>query len=180
MTMRHSVWIPLIAAATVFLQTQGGFAGTKQISEGFESSAPDWTADGRGAGFDLGKGTGHAGQGNAWVGRAAGSNMLNTWLDIPKYSLCSAQAWIKLSPTFTEGSMLVAGGDGTTIGATIKELKLPQIAQAVPNPTDYNLYHVDFNTGTNPKIFFDIGLNGKDENSWELVDDFAVSCKTPM
>lgn len=178
--MTQRLVVPSMVAGALILQMQFAFAGTTQITQDFEiTPTPGWFTDGNGAGFDFGKGSAHQGQGNAWVGRAKGPDAINTWLDIPKFSFCSLRAWIKLSPDFTDGSMYVRGGDGKIFGSVIKDLKLPQIRQLYQNPTDYNSYHFDFNTGPDQKILFTIETNGKDENSWELIDDLEVSCKAP-
>jgi hypothetical protein len=177
--MQHFV-VSLVVGGVIVLQLQPAFAGTKEISEDFETApAAGWITNGAGAGFDLGKGTAHQGQGNAWAGREKGSGTIGTWLDIPKYSLCTVQAWIRLSPGFADGALLVSAGDGTTAGPAIKELKLPQLVQVVANPTDYSLYHIVFNTGPNPKILFKLESSGTGGKSWADLDDFRISCVTP-
>ena len=170
----------LILRCAFICQFGPAAAGSMQITQDFEKSpTPGWFADGVGAGFDFGKGLAREGQGNAWIGRKTGPASIATSLDIPKYSLCSIQVWIKLSPSFAGGSLYVSAGDGKTHEGVIKELKLPQPVQVFPNPTEYSPYRFDFNTGPNAKVSFIASLTAKDENSWELVDDFGVSCKTP-
>src|SRR4051812_10693453 len=81
-------------------------AGIRQFSEDFEQPARSWFFTG-GAGLDYNKGYAHRGKGNAWVRQTAGWNAANIWVDVPPHSECSVNAWLRYSPTLTDGYISV-------------------------------------------------------------------------
>jgi hypothetical protein len=166
-------------AESIFQQDDPDAAGTKLITLDFEASPPKgWFADDA-AGFDFGTAQAHDGKGNAWIGGKSGLHSISAWLDIPSYSLCKLEVWIKLSSGFDDGFISVSGSDNEMSQPT-RELKLPQLPQVYPSPTDYNSYRFDFNIGPGSVIFLKIGMNGADEKSWERIDDLRAACKPPF
>lgn len=145
----------------------------------FETPEEGWSFAG-GAGLDYDKGFEHSGRGNGWVRNTSGWNAINNLINVEPNSECSVTAWLRTSDTLTDGYMSVRpyNSDGS-VGSVINELKL--VGAGAPNPQNrgYNLYTVEFNSGSSNKILFYVGLWGNGRDSWIQTDDVEVSCVSP-
>ena len=160
------------------LQLEPAFAGAKQITEDFETSptpgglakAPARASISEKARPIRAKAMRGSDARRESVRSALGSISRNTVSVQYKHGS-------NYRPHLPTDTMQVSGGDGKNIGPIIKDLTLPQVLQVYPNPTEYSLYHFDFNSGPDQKILFSIALNSKDANIWADIDDFEISCK---
>lgn len=156
--------------------------GIVQFSDGFESQKPNpaWflTAS---AGFDYEKGNAHTGQGNAWVRATQGWNAINVWFSgLTPNSDCQASAWLRFSPSLTDGYISVRADGSGSPGPVIAELKLCGNAPPNPDNAGYNHYYFPFNSGSNSRVLFYVGLWGNGQDSWIQIDDVVLQCQTPF
>ncbi|MBD2080730.1 hypothetical protein [Leptolyngbya sp. FACHB-17] len=173
------VLLGLLCAVTVTIPTVA-LAGIRQTGFDFESPRESWWFAG-GAGLDYGKGLEHSGKGNGWVRNTSGWNAVNNCVNVEPNSECTVAAWLRKSNTLTDGYMSVRrlNRDGS-VGTVINEVKL--VGAGSPNPQNrgYNRYTFNFNSGSNSKVLFYVGLWGNGKDSWVQVDDVVVSCPTPF
>ncbi|MFM0523040.1 hypothetical protein PQR08_37075 [Caballeronia jiangsuensis] len=176
---KMKVYLVTAAALIAALNVGTAYAGVQQEFQDFESSRPPagWIPTGI-AGFDYGKGLAHQGEGNSWVRAVRGWNAINKWIRMPKNSDCIARAWIRHSDSLTDGYMTVRGGNGSSFGPVITEVKLSGPNRPNPAEKNYNLYELNFYSGDNPQLLFYVGLYGNGRDSWVQVDDVVVSCFT--
>jgi hypothetical protein len=159
-------------AGTVFIMVlTGAFSGIVEFREDFEG-ASGWFASGA-AGFDLNRGLAHGGRNNGWVRNSSGWSAVNSWFTLPHVSrsaTCTAEAWIRMSPTVTDGYFSVRRGDTDTPGPVIGEIRLRGTAAV-----DYRRYAFTFRpTGRRMMIY--VGNWGNAHDPWLQVDDVAISC----
>jgi hypothetical protein len=170
----------LSAVLGVLIMPTVAFAGIRQTQFGFETAREGWWFAG-GAGLDYGKGLEHTGQGNGWVRNTRGWNAVNNWVNVQPNSTCTVSAWLRTSNTLTDGYISVRrmNSDGS-VGNVVNELKLVGAGRANPQHRNYNRYVFDFNSGSNSRMLFYVGLHGNGRDSWIQVDDVVVSCPTPF
>ena len=173
----HRSLIALLAAGYTISATPG-WAGVTILEEGFEGPT-SWFA-GPGAGFDRGLGLAHTGEGNAWVRNLSGWTAVNLIYNpsAPAGSECAAQAWIRMSPTVTDGYFSVRSFPGE-VGPVISEVKLVGPGPANPAHAGYNAYSFGFRHTGGPMLFY-IGNWGNGGDSWLQIDDVVIRCSTPF
>lgn len=156
--------------------------GVKQISDDFESPSRDWFFAG-GAGFDHGKGLARRGLGNAWVRNTTGWNAINSWMPVDPNSKYTVFAWLRLSPTLTDGYMSVRNDKENRADKNfdvINEIKLIGPGPKNPENADYDPYEFEFFTGDNSRVLFYVGLWGVGKDAWIQVDEISLSTRTPF
>lgn len=159
-------------------------AGISQVAWDFEQTnsnnngAWGWFFTG-GAGLDNGMGLERRGSGNAWVRNTTGWNAINNWVRIQPGRACTASAWLRTSETLTDGYMSVRnddwdGGDG----AILNEVKLVG-ARPSGDPGDrgYQFISFDFDSRSNSRVLFYVGLWGVGRDAWIQIDDAAITCR---
>ena len=151
--------------------TPGGQAIISQWTEDFETPDKDWFVTG-GAGFDLGKGYAHTGDGNGWVHQTTGWNAINIFRDVQSDRTYTVKAWLNLSPKLTDGYFSVrAAPERNQDGQILREIKL-----VGPSPSDrYNLYSFTFNTTDWRTVLIYVGLSGNGQDSWIQIDDVVLT-----
>jgi hypothetical protein len=161
-----------VAAAAVFAMTfSAAFSGIVEFREDFEGPSR-WFA-GPGAGFDHNKGYAHRGTGNGWVRNGSGWSAVNAWFTLPgiqRGQNCTAEAWIRVSPTATRAYFSIREGNGTIPGAVIRELRV-----LGTSPPTYRRYSFDFPASGGPMLIY-AGNWGNPNDPWLQIDDVAVSC----
>jgi hypothetical protein len=142
----------------------------------FEKKQEGWWFAGN-AGLDYDKNLEHNGKGNGWVRNTSGWNAINNWLNVQSNKKCTVSAWLRTSDTLTDGYMSVRrlNSDGNP-GNIINEIKLVGAGKPNPQNKNYNRYSFNFNSGTDSKLLFYVGLWGNGKDSWIQVDDVAASC----
>ncbi len=153
--------------------------GETKTQFNFESPNEGWWFAGN-AGLDYDRGLEHSGRGNAWIRSTSGWNSINNSANVEPNRECRVAAWLRTSDTLTDGYMSVRSlnSDGS-FGDVINEIKLVGAGSPNPQNRDYNLYTVDFNSGSSQKILLYFGLWGNGNDSWIQVDDVEVSCVSP-
>jgi hypothetical protein len=161
-------------SALALMSAPPAHAGVSQWSETFEAGGRGWWTAGN-AGFDLGRGLAHTGQGNAWVRNWTGWNAVNTFASARAGRPCTAQAWIRLSSGIRDGYMTVR--DRYT-GVILNEIRLFGPGPSNPANANYNLYSFNFTPSADSVLFY-VGLWGNGTDQWEQIDDVTISCITP-
>lgn len=153
-------------------------AGVRQTQFTFEGPEGWWF--GNGAGLDFNKGLAHKGFGNGWVRHTHGWDAINNWVNVEPGAECTAFAWLRSSDTLTDGYMSIRGlrRDGS-VGDVINETKLIGIGIPVPGHSGYYPRSFTFNSGSNSRVLFYVGLWGNGQDSWIQIDDVVISCPTP-
>jgi len=152
--------------------------GIKQISEDFEVPSRDWFFTG-GAGFDHGKGLARKGQGNAWVRNTTGWNAINRWYPVDSDSVYTVYAWLRLSPTLTDGYMSVRNDKENRPDRSFSVIRETRLVFD-PSRPDYSPYQFDFYTGINTRVLLYVGLWGIGTDAWIQIDDISISTQTPF
>jgi len=151
--------------------TPGGQAIISQWTEDFETPDKGWFFT-SGAGFDLGKGFAHTGDGNGWVASTKDWNAINIFRDVQSDRTYTVQAWLNLSPKLTDGYFSVrAAPERNLDGPILREIKL-----VGPSPSDrYKLYSFTFNTTGWRMVLIYVGLWGNGQDSWIRIDDVVLT-----
>jgi len=152
----------------------------REWSEDFTRSSKEWFFTG-GAGFDFAKGLARRGKGNAWVCNTTGWNAINIWRPVEPNRTYTARAWLRLSPTLTDGYFSVRNDkenrpDGNF--DVINEIKLIGPGPANPNHDDYNLYTFDFDTAANDRVLLYVGLWGVGPDAWIQVGEVSLNASS--
>lgn len=146
-------------------------------SEDFTRPSRAWFITG-GAGFDFAKGLARRGRGNAWIRNTTGWNAINVWLPVEPDRTYTARAWLRLSPSLTDGYFSVRNDKDNRPDENfdvINEIKLIGPSPANPDNADYNPYEFDFETGSNNRVLLYVGLWGVGPDAWIQVDEVSLS-----
>lgn len=151
-----------------------------QWCEDFDLPSKGWFFTG-GAGFDFAKGFARRGRGNAWVRNTIGWNAINIWRSVEPHRTYTAHAWLRLSPTLTDGYFAVRNDkenrpDGNF--DVINELKLIGPGPATPRKDDYKPYKLDFETAANTRVLLYVGLWGVGSDAWIQIDEVSLSANS--
>jgi hypothetical protein len=148
--------------------------GIEQFSDNFEPPDRDWFLTG-GAGFDRGKGLAHKGDGNAWVRATSGWNAINRFHDVQPGSTYTVGAWLRLSPSVTDGYFSVREArERNGEGQIITQRKLVGPGPTNPDNADYNEVSFSFDTGDLSTVLIYVGLWGNGQDAWIQIDDFVL------
>ncbi len=151
-----------------------------QWCEDFELPSKEWFFTGA-AGFDFAKGFARKGRGNAWVRNTTGWNAINIWRPVEPNRTYTALAWLRLSPTLTDGYFSVRNDkenrpDGNF--DVINEIKLIGPGPANPRNDNYSPYKFDFETAGNTRVLLYVGLWGVGPDAWIQIDEVSLSANS--